>query len=132
MFLNSVPNPISLCILQKGFISQNIIDYCTWQRQKKVLRKHHYFTRQEKYSWNNLVTIVHWENIYNLSFASSKIHALYNTSSRLSICQLQAVQTEELPFHLWGLRNVSTGLRLLGYKTKCHLDSVVQKYISED
>lgn len=25
MLLNSVPNPITLCILQKGFISQNII-----------------------------------------------------------------------------------------------------------
>lgn len=52
-----------------------------------------YFTRQGKYPWNNFVTAVHWEKIYTTD-SFEKIHAQYNTKSKLPIFQREIVHTE--------------------------------------
>lgn len=54
-----------------------------------------YFTRQGKYSWNDFVTAVHWEKIYTTD-SFEKIHAQYNTKSKLSIFKVKLC-TQKLP-----------------------------------
>lgn len=66
-----------------------------------------YFTRRGKYPWNNFVTAVHWEKIYTTD-SFEKIHAQYNTKSKLSIFQRELC-TQKLPNSkqqgMWNVKN---------------------------
>lgn len=131
MLLNSVPNPISLCILQKGFISQNIIDYCTWQRQKRFAQTPLFYkTRKifmKQFSYNCSL-----RKYIQFIFRKFKNTCLVQYKFKTVNLSTSSCSNRRIPISFVRLENVSTGLRLLGYKTKCHLDSIVQKYISED